>query len=221
MRFFLLFLRFFTFILYLFILFSLLLFFLLFVFVSLLFFLLLLLFFFLLFRSLDDLDFAEDIGARVGRAVRGGNGGDSELDAVDGLLDALSGGEYLRRSDVLEARKNFEEAEERMRRKEAEAEIVKKEAEMRKKEAEEAVRKRNLVDENDDDDDATTTTSAASSEMDRLLASAASQIESLRSLQTSRLSRPPPPHLSLVRPASAEEVFASSAFTLFLSFILC
>ena len=148
-------------------------------------------------HSEDDLTHVADIKNAIGRAMTGNVGGtaatglvDYELDAVDGLLNALSGGEYLKQSDVVESRQQFCEMEEKIRAKSVGLSAS-------------------------SSADATGVVTKAGDEplkapeltaMDELLASAASQLESLRQLQLTRLSRPPPPHLALVRPASAEEL---------------
>ena len=147
-------------------------------------------------HSEDDLTHVADIKNAIGRAMTGNVGGtaatglvDYELDAVDGLLNALSGGEYLKQNDVVESRQQFCEMEEKIRAKSvvppasssADAGVVMQEGAEQLKAPELTA-------------------------MDELLASAASQLESLRQLQLTRLSRPPPPHLALVRPASAEEL---------------
>ena len=80
------------------------------------------------FHSEDDLVHADAIRNAIAKAMvtPGGGGGtaavaaaatkcgdvvDYELDAVDGLLDALSGGEYRKRPEVVESRKQLVEAE--------------------------------------------------------------------------------------------------------------
>ena len=142
------------------------------------------------FHAEDDLTFAGDIKNAVGRAM---GGGDYELDAVDSLLDVLSGGEYRKRPDVEKERKEFEKAEEKLRKIPATTA-----AETPSEDAAAAAK---------------TTTDSDAQHMDKLLSSAASQIESLLSTQVARLSRAPPAHLGLVSKPSTEELGLADGVT--------
>lgn len=119
----------------------------------------------------------------------GGND-DFELDAVDNFIDAISGGDYVKKPELVKERKELEEAEDKLRKMFSTTTTT--------------------VEKTSSDDAAVSTTSttdsAESKEFNDLLESAASQIESLRSAQMKRLSRPPPPHLGLVAKPSKEEM---------------
>ena len=112
---------------------------------------------------------------------------DFELDDVDNFIDAISGGDYVKKPELVKERKELEEAEDKLRKMFSTTTTT--------------------VEKTSSDDAAVLTTdSAESKEFNDLLESAASQIESLRSAQMKRLSRPPPPHLGLVAKPSKEEM---------------
>jgi len=143
------------------------------------------------FHSEDDLIFAGDIKNVVGKAMGGGGGGgDCELDSVDSLLDALSGGEYRKRPEVVLEKKEFEAAEEKLRRMAS-----------------------TTLSTTSKDSGIVSPAIYKSKELEELLSSTASQIKSLHSAQMTRLSRPPPPHLGLVRPPSTEELGLADGVT--------